>query len=145
MPGEVEEAVASSALLAQCCFTSWMGCLCSFRLTGFQQGAQEHGLLLPGFACGWRQMSRLVEDIWWVQSSGAVTCGYGDCHSPGGVCWADRQPGHHYCCWWGATATPPSTDKFNCHTGNQGTVKLSSLAGNSWVATLEVDHINVAA
>ncbi|PKU48807.1 hypothetical protein llap_879 [Limosa lapponica baueri] len=56
------------------------------------------------------------EDIWWVQSSTAVTCWYGDHHSPG---------------------------KFSCLLGNEGMVKLSSLAGNGWVATLKVDHINV--
>lgn len=59
--------------------------LCLFRLSGFEQGSKVQGLLLPGFACGWRWMSRLVENIWWVQSNGAATCGYGDRHSPGGL------------------------------------------------------------
>ena len=51
-PGEVEEVVDSPTPLAQRCFTLWTGCLCFFRLSDFEQGAQVQGLLLPGFACG---------------------------------------------------------------------------------------------
>lgn len=52
VPGKLEEVVASSTQLAQCCFMSWMDYLCFFSLSGSEQEAQVKEQLLPGFACG---------------------------------------------------------------------------------------------
>jgi len=89
-------------------------------------------------------MSRLFEDIWGVQDSGAMMCGYGDCYSPGDLLELSKHTAWPpSCCWQGTTATPPCTGKLSCLMGDQGMANLSSLAGNGCVATLTADYVNV--
>lgn len=47
------------------------------------------------------------------------------------ICWssANVQPAQQHSCWWGVTDTPPSTGKFSCLTGNQGSPAWLEKAG----------------